>query len=66
MKAKALMPMRRKSALSNIHVIQTVIEIVAIGLAIVGLIYEPAVAKWEEKQKQKVLKALKERKALRK
>lgn len=52
--------------MSTGHLIITVIEFVAIAVIIVGFIYEPALAKWEEKQKEKVLKALKERKALRK
>ena len=52
--------------MSTGHLIITAIEFVAIVVIIVGFIYEPALAKWEEKQKEKVLKALKERKALRK
>lgn len=52
--------------MSATHWVQTTIEILVIGLAIVGLLYEPVIAKWEDKQKEKVLKALKERKALRK
>lgn len=47
-------------------IIQTGIEIVLVALLILGIFYEPALAKWEERQKEKVLKALKERKALRK
>ena len=40
----------------------TAIEIIiAFGL-IVGFMYEPAIARWEQKQKRKVLKALKKRK----
>lgn len=46
-------------------IIQTVIEIGLVALVFLGIAYEPALAKWEEKQKEKVLKALKERKALR-
>ena len=52
--------------MSTVHLIQTFCEVVVIALIIVGLIYEPALVKWEEKQKEKVLRALKERKALRK
>lgn len=52
--------------MSSTHLIQTIVEIVLIALVIVSLICEPAIAKWEEKQKEKVLRALKERKALRK
>ena len=47
-------------------IIQTGFEIVLVALVVLGIIYEPALAKWEEKKKAKVLKALKERKALRK
>lgn len=47
-------------------IIQTGFEIVLFALVILGIIYEPVLAKWEERQKEKVLKALKERKALRK
>ena len=46
-------------------IIQTVIDIGLVALVFLGIVYEPALAKWEEKQKEKVLKALKERKALR-
>ena len=46
-------------------IIQTVFEIVLVALAILGIVYEPVLAKCEERQKEKVLKALKERKALR-
>ena len=52
--------------MSTVHLIQTLCEVAVIALIIVGLIYEPALVKWEEKQKEKVLRALKERKALRK
>jgi hypothetical protein len=52
--------------MSALHLIQTIIEIVVIALLVLGFIYEPILAKWEERQKKKVLKAFKERKALRK
>lgn len=65
MKAKASMPMRGKKIMSNTHLIQTIVEIVLIALVIVSLICEPAIAKWEEKQKQKVMKAWKNRKKYR-
>lgn len=52
--------------MSNIHFIQTGFELVIVALVILGIIYEPVLAAWEDKQKEKVLKALKERKALRK
>ena len=51
--------------MSTIHYLQTILEIVIIAAVIVGLLYEPIVAKWEEKQKEKVLKAWKERKEYR-
>ena len=48
--------------MSTAHWIQSSLEII-FGIAlIVGFIYEPVVAKWEQKQKEKVLKALKKRK----
>lgn len=51
--------------MTNTQIIQTVIEIVVIALLIIGFIYEPTVAKWEEKQKEKVMKAWKQRKKYR-
>ena len=51
--------------MSSTHLIQTIVEIVLIALVIVSLICEPAIAKWEEKQKQKVMKAWKNRKKFR-
>lgn len=51
--------------MSTTHLVQTTLEILILIAIIVGLIYEPAIAKWEEKQKEKVLKALKERKKYR-
>lgn len=47
--------------MSTTHIIQTVIEIVIIPLIIIGIIYEPIIAEWEEKQKEKVLRAFKNR-----
>jgi hypothetical protein len=47
-------------------IIQTLFEIVLIATIVVCIIYEPVLVAWEDKQKEKVLKALKERKALRK
>lgn len=44
----------------------TAIEFVVIGAVIVGLFYEPIVAEWEEKQKEKVLRAFKKRREFRK
>lgn len=65
MRVKVLTLMRGKKIMSNTHLIQTIIEIVLIALVIVSLVYEPAIAKWEEKQKQKVMKAWKNRKKFR-
>ena len=46
--------------MSTAHLIQTIIEIVVVALIIVGFIYEPAIAEWERKQGEKMLKAFKE------
>ena len=51
--------------MSTAHTIQTIIEILMIVAIVVGIIYEPVLAKWEEKQKEKVLKAFKERRKFR-
>ena len=51
--------------MSNIHLIQSILEIVVVVGLIIALFHEPAIADWEERQKKKVLKALKERKRLR-
>lgn len=52
--------------MSTAHVIQTLIEFV-VGIAlIVGFMYEPVVAKWEQKQGEKMLKAFNQRKMYRK
>ena len=52
--------------MSATYWVLTVVEILLIVLVVIGFVYEPDIAKWEKKQKEKVLKALKERKALRK
>lgn len=52
--------------MSTAHTIQTVIEIVIIAGVIIALLYEPTIAKWEDKQKEKVLKAFKEKRRYRK
>ena len=52
--------------MSTAHAIQTTIEILVIAAIIVGYFYEPALAKWEQKQKEKILKAFKKRRELRK
>lgn len=35
----------------------TVAEFIAVGLIIIGLYNEPFIAKWEQKQKEKIFKA---------
>lgn len=52
--------------MSTSHAIQTIIELVMIIALIVGFIYEPALAKWERKQGEKMLKAFNKRKEYRK
>ena len=47
------------------HWIQTSLEVVMIVALALGFIYEPLLAKWEEKQKEKVLRAFKERRKFR-
>ena len=47
------------------HLIRTIIEALAIAALVLGLLYEPFIAKWEQKQKEKVLKAFKKRKEYR-
>ena len=51
--------------MSIAHWIQTIIEALVIAALIVGFIYEPILVKWEEKQKEKVIKAWKQRKKFR-
>ena len=51
--------------MSTAHAIQTIIEILMIAAVVVGFIYEPALAKWEQKQGEKMLKAFKKRKEYR-
>lgn len=48
--------------MSTAHLIQTIIEVLLIAALVVAFIYEPALAKWEAKQKEKVLKAFNQRK----
>ena len=52
--------------MTSMQYFQTTFEILLIGVVIAILVYEPILAKWEEKQKEKVLKALKKRKRYRK
>ena len=51
--------------MSTTHLAQTTFDILVLIAIIVGLIYEPVIAKWEEKQKEKVIKAWKQRKKYR-
>ena len=48
--------------MNTAHAIQTALEVLFVAAIIVGLIYEPVLAKWEQKQKEKVLKAFNRRK----
>ena len=52
--------------MSTPHIIQTIIEFILIGLIIVGIIYEPLLARWEEKQKEKIFKNFNKRRKHRK
>lgn len=52
--------------MSTGHAIQTVIEILIVVAVIVAVFHEPVIAKWEQKQKEKILKAFDERKKYRK
>lgn len=52
--------------MSAAHWVQTIIEGLVIVAITVGFIYEPVLAKWEEKQKEKVIRAFKKRKEYRK
>lgn len=51
--------------MSNTHLIQTGIEVVLIALVVLGIVYEPVLVAFEKRAKEKVLRAFKERKALR-
>lgn len=51
--------------MSTPHLIQTIIEEIVVVALIVGLFHEPIVTEWEERQKEKILKAFKERRKLR-
>ena len=52
--------------MSTAHWIQTIIEVIMIAVLVVGFIYEPILAEWEQKQGEKMLKAFKKRKEYRK
>lgn len=45
--------------MATLHFMQTVGLILLAGLLVIGFMYEPMIAKWEQKQKRKVLRALK-------
>lgn len=47
-------------------IFQTVFEFLLIALVIVCIVYEPVLVAWEEKQKERVLKAFKKQKEYRK
>ena len=51
--------------MSTAHWIQTSLEVLMIATLILGFIYEPILVKWEEKQKEKVLKAFNNRRKFR-
>lgn len=52
--------------MSTTHYILTIFEILLIVAVIVGLIYEPVIAKWEQKKSEKMLKAFKKMREYRK
>ena len=51
--------------MSTTQWIQTAIEVLVIGAIIVGLFFEPAIAEWEQKQGEKMLKEFNKRKEYR-
>lgn len=52
--------------MSLTHWIATIIEVVLFVVILLAFIYEPALAKWEKKQGEKMLKAFKKMKVYRK
>jgi len=52
--------------MSVTHIIQTAFEILMLIVIIVAMVYEPVLAKWEEKQGEKMLKAFKKMREYRK
>lgn len=52
--------------MSTGHLIQTTLEILVAVALLIGFIYEPVVAEWEDRQKEKILRAFKKRKEYRK
>ena len=51
--------------MSTLQWIRTFLDVVAIVVLVLGFIYEPLLIKWEEKQKEKVFKAWKQRRKFR-
>ena len=51
--------------MSTLHLLQTSLEVLLVAAVLLAIHYEPVLAKWEEKQKRKVLRALKERRKFR-
>ena len=51
--------------MSMAHWFQTIVEVLLMVAIIFGFIYEPALARWEQKQKAKIIKAFEERKEYR-
>ena len=51
--------------MSTAHAIQTTVEVLVIAVLLIGYFYQPILAKWEQKQKEKVLKAFNKRKEYR-
>lgn len=52
--------------MSLAHWVQTIIEVVMVVAVIIACLFEPALAEWERKQGEKMLKAFKKRKEYRK
>ena len=52
--------------MNTTHVIQTIFEVLMVVGVIVAVFYEPAIAEWERKQGEKMLKAFKKRNEYRK
>ena len=51
--------------MSTIQWVQTIFEVLLLMAVIASMVYEPILVKWEEKQKEKVLKAFNDRKKFR-
>jgi hypothetical protein len=52
--------------MNTAHTIQTIFELLMVVAVIVAVFYEPAIARWERKQGEKMLKAFNDRKRYRK